>query len=80
MFNYDPKNTVTKKGGTSCFNCPTRWVKFFIALKTAEYSVTGLGRKRRNPTCILRTNVFDRSAHIPAQDGIMVSSETGIIL
>ena len=74
------KTPSQKKGSTSCFNCPTSWIKFFIALKTVEYSVTGLGRKGRNPTCILRTNVFDRSAHIPAQDGIMVSSETGIIL
>ena len=55
-------------------------MKFFIALKTVEYSVTGLGRKGKNPTCILGTNVFDRMTHIPAQDGIMVSSDSGIIL
>ena len=31
-------------GSASCFSYPTSWVKFFIALKTLEYSVTELGR------------------------------------
>ena len=55
-------------------------MKFFIALRKVEYSVTGLGRKGRNLMCILGTNVFDRSAHITVQDGIMLSFASGIIL
>ena len=66
-----------KSGSASCFSCPTSWVKFFIALKAVKYSVTGLGR---NPTCILGANVFDRSARIPVQEGIMLSFDSGIIL
>ena len=78
------KTPSLQKSGSACyFSCLTSLVKFFIPLKTVEYSVTELGRKRKNPTCILRTNIFDYlivCLSIPAQEGIMVSSNSGINL
>ena len=69
-----------KSGSASCFSCPRTSVKFFIVQKTVEYSVPALGKKGRNPTCVLGTNVFDRSARIPAQEGIMLSFDWSNIL
>ena len=39
--------SLQKSGIVSCFSCPTSWVKFFIALKAVEYSVTELRGKGR---------------------------------
>ena len=62
-----------KSESASCFSCRRSLVKFFIAQKTVEYSVPALAKEGRNPTCVLGTNMFDRSARIPAQEEIMLS-------
>ena len=59
------------RGSTSWSSWVNTFTKFTIDVYIVEYSVTGVGIKRRKSTCISGTLANDNNARIPVHDGIM---------